>query len=59
MLSKGSRFLFSSVAQKTYQKFTERYAANVAEFNKKMADAASQAESIKKSTSRAYVHPYH
>lgn len=59
MLFKSSRFLFSSVAQKTFQKFTERYAANVAEFNKKMAGASAQAESLKKSTARAYVHPYH
>ena len=56
---KGSRFLFSSVAQKTFEKFTERYAANVAEFNKKMASASAQAETMQRSTARAYVHPYH
>lgn len=57
-----SKFGFSAqqaVAQKTYVKFNERYAANIEEFKKKVNAAANQADTIKKSTQRAYVHPLH
>ena len=59
MLQVGQRFAFSSIAQKTYLKFTQRYAANLEAFQKKMAGATLEAERVKKSTARAYVHPYH
>lgn len=57
-----SRFGFSveqAVAQKTFVKFNQRYAANVEEFKKKVTSATNQGETIKKSTQRAYVHPLH
>jgi len=57
-----SRFTFSAeqvVAQKTFVKFNERYAANLEEFKRKVSSVASQAEAIKSSTQRAYVHPLH
>jgi len=41
-----SRFTFSAeqaVAQKTFNKFNERYAANVEEFKKKVGSANNQA----------------
>jgi DNA-binding transcriptional regulator YbjK len=58
---KGARsFQFSTVAlaQKTYTKFTERYAANLKQFNSQVNGAAEETEQVKKSTLRAYVHPY-
>ena len=54
-------FAFSTsaaVAQKTFTKFTERYAANIQEFQKKVAGTATEGEQLKKSTLRAFVHPY-
>jgi hypothetical protein len=57
-----SRFGFSSqqvVAQKTFVKFNERYAANVEEFKKKVSSTGNKAEAVKRSTQRAYVHPLH
>jgi hypothetical protein len=62
LLWKGTRtFAFSTsaaLAQKTFTKFTEKYAANIQEFQKKVGNAASEGEQLKKSTLRAYVHPY-
>lgn len=62
LLLRGSKaFTFSTaaaVAQKTFSKFTERYAANLQEFQKKVGDTAAEGETLKKSTLRAYVHPY-
>jgi hypothetical protein len=57
-----SRFGFSAeqaVAQKTFLKFNERYSANLEDFRKKTASANNQAEAVKRSTQRAYVHPLH
>lgn len=48
-----------AVAQKTFAKFTERYAANVEEFKKRVAASSAQGETVKRSTQRAYVHPLH
>lgn len=45
------------VAGKTFKVFTQRYAANVEAFKKKVGEAAKDAETIKRSTQRAYVHP--
>lgn len=63
MLSKCvSRFGFSAeqaLAQKTFLKFNERYSANLEDFKKKVGSANNQAETIKRSTQRAYVHPLH
>jgi hypothetical protein len=53
----ASRFS-SAVAQKTFAKFTERYTATLQEFQKKVASSAAEGEQLKKSTLRAYVHPY-
>lgn len=47
------------IAGKTFQIFSQRYAANVEAFKKRVGEAADQAETIKKSTQRAYVHPLH
>ena len=47
------------LAGKTFKIFTQRYEANVEAFKKRVGDAAEQAETIKKSTQRAYVHPLH
>lgn len=62
LLWRGTRtFAFSTsaaVAQKTFTKFTERYAANIQEFQKKVASTATEGEQLKKSTLRAFVHPY-
>lgn len=61
LLSRGTRFAFSSsvgVAQKTFAKFTERYTANIQEFQKRVASSAGAGEQLKRSTQRAYVHPY-
>lgn len=61
LLSRGARFGFASagqVAQKTFAKFTERYAANIEEFQKRVGSSAQQGEQLKRSTQRAYVHPY-
>jgi hypothetical protein len=56
----SSRFSFSTagaLAQKTFTKFTERYSANIEEFQKRVASTTTQGETIKRSTQRAYVHP--
>lgn len=56
------RYAFSTtaaIAQKTYSKFSERYAANLEAFKKKVADTTSEGATIKRSTQRAYVHPLH
>jgi hypothetical protein len=62
MLWRGTRaFGFSTtaaLAQKTFGKFTEKYAANLEDFKKKVANIAVEGEQVKKSTLRAYVHPY-
>lgn len=62
LLCRGTKaFTFSTaaaVAQKTFSKFTERYAANLQDFQKKVGDTAAEGETLKKSTLRAYVHPY-
>lgn len=61
LLLKGARsFRFSTVslAQKTYTKFTERYAANLQQFNSQVNNTAEEKEQVKKSPLRAYVHPY-
>jgi hypothetical protein len=61
LLRRGTSFAFSSsaaVAQKTFAKFTERYAANIQEFQKRVAGSAAEGEQLKRSTLRAYVHPY-
>jgi hypothetical protein len=47
----------SPVAQKTFAKFTQKYAANLEDFQKKTANTSAQGETIKRSTQRAYVHP--
>lgn len=60
LLNRGARsFRFSTeaIAQKTFSKFTERYTANVAEFQKKISNTTVEGEQIKRSTQRAYVHP--
>ena len=63
MLSKYiPRLAFSStseVAQRTFGVFSQRYAANVEAFKKKVGETASEAEAVKRSTQRAYVHPLH
>lgn len=62
LLWRGTKsFAFSTsaaLAQKTFNKFTERYAANIQEFQKKVSSSAVEGEQLKKSTLRAYVHPY-
>ena len=61
MLSKYiPRFAFASsaeIAQRTFGVFTDRYAANVEAFKKKVGESGYQADPIKRSTQRAYVHP--
>jgi len=55
------RFLFSSsadIARKTHLKFTERYAANLEEFQKKVTATSTEGEQIRLSTQKAYVHPF-
>ena len=49
----------AAIAQKTFDKFSERYSANLEAFKKRVSDTASQAETVKRSTQRAYVHPLH
>jgi len=58
LLRSGPAFSFSSIAQKTFVKFSERYAANIQEFQKRVASSATEGETLKRSTLRAYVHPY-
>ena len=63
MLSKFiPRFGFASsgeIAQRTFGIFSQRYAANVEAFKKKVSEAAQAGEAVKRSTQRAYVHPLH
>ena len=49
----------AAIAQKTYTKFSERYVANLESFKKRVSETANQAEAVKRSTQRAYVHPLH
>jgi hypothetical protein len=62
LLWRGTKaFAFSTsaaVAQKTFAKFTERYTSNVQEFQKRVASTAVEGEQLKKSTLRAYIHPF-
>ena len=52
------RFSSSAIASKTYAKFQEKYAANLEAFQKKTSKTARLSDSIKRSTQKAYVHPY-
>ena len=56
------KYLFSTptaIAQRTFTKFSERYAANLEDFKKKVGDTKSEGDAVKRSTQRAYVHPLH
>lgn len=59
MIVKGLRCGFSTIAKKTFEKFNQRYLSNIEEFKKKVGATANEGDQIKKSTQRAYVHPYH
>jgi hypothetical protein len=58
MISPALRCSFSSIANKTFAKFNERYAANLEQFKKKVGSTGYEADQVKKTTQRAYVHPY-
>jgi hypothetical protein len=60
LLLRGTKTFSTSaaIAQKTFTKFTERYTANIQEFQKRVASTAVEGEQLKRSTLRAYVHPY-
>jgi hypothetical protein len=52
------RFSSNAVAAKTYAKFQEKYSAHLDAFKKKADEHQKVGESIKKSTQKAYQHPY-
>lgn len=52
------RFSTNAIAAKTYAKFQEKYSAHLEAFKKKTADHQKSAESVKRSTQKAYKHPY-
>lgn len=52
------RFSSSAIAAKTYAKFQEKYAANLAAFNKKNTSSERLSDTIKRTNQKAYQHPY-
>lgn len=49
----------TSIAQKTFAKFTERHSAILQQFSDKVSTSGLESEPIKKTTQRAFVHPMH
>lgn len=52
------RFSSSAIAAKTYAKFQEKYNANLEAFKSKTQTNEKLSDNIKRSTQKAYVHPY-
>lgn len=52
------RFSSRAIASKTYAKFQEKYAANLESFHKKTSTSSRFSDNIKRTTQKAYVHPY-
>jgi hypothetical protein len=52
------RFSTSTITNKTFSKFQEKYIANIEAFKAKVNSTSQAADTIKKSTRRVYVHPF-
>lgn len=52
------RFSSSAIASKTFAKFQEKYAANLEAFQRKATTSTRLSDNIKRSTQKAYDHPY-
>lgn len=52
------RFSSNAIAAKTYAKFQEKYSAHLEAFKKKSVDHQKASETVKRSTQKAYVHPF-
>lgn len=58
-ISKASfRFSTNAVAAKTYAKFQEKYSAHLESFKKKSIGHERASEAVKRSTQKAYKHPF-
>jgi hypothetical protein len=52
------RFSSNAIAAKTYAKFQEKYAAHIDAFNKKTTEHQKASASVKRSTQKAFKHPF-
>jgi hypothetical protein len=52
------RFSSNAIAAKTYAKFQEKYTAHLDAFNKKTSEHQKASEAVKRSTQKAYKHPF-
>lgn len=52
------RFSTNAIAAKTYAKFQEKYSAHLEAFKKKTTDHQKGSETVKRSTQKAFKHPY-